>query len=80
MLWLSWYEKEQKQEQGDCSDSLCSEVSCSLYGSPVIRAHSDGRSLPCVSCATLSLSPGSCTGFQWAQPRCLFWDQDLASS
>lgn len=31
-------------------------------------------SLPCVSCATLSMSPGSCTGFQWGQPKCLFWD------
>lgn len=31
-------------------------------------------SLPCVSCATPSMSPGSCTGFQWDQPRYLFWD------
>lgn len=31
-------------------------------------------SLPCVSCATFSMSPGSCTDFQWGQPKCLFWD------
>lgn len=30
-------------------------------------------SLPCVSYATLSTSPESCTGFQWGQPKCLFW-------
>lgn len=74
MLWLCRYEKEQKQEQGDCSDGLCSEVSRSLYGSPVIRGTVMEGSLSCVNCATLSLSPGSCIGFQWGQPRCLFWD------
>lgn len=78
VLWLFQYGKGQGQEQGECSDGLCSEVSWSLNSSSDTGGHSVAGGKPALCQLCHPCPQGPALTFNGNSPDALSGTQDHA--